>query len=532
MNEGLIFEHYPARCTDLPKGWEICSISQICRDVISGFACGTHNSAGRGVPQMRPMNIDREGRLDLSELKYVEGEIPRELANGDVVFNNTNSPELVGKTTLISIGSRLAFSNHMTRIRVEHPVSARFLAHQLHFLWMSGYFRHRCVNHVNQASISAEPLSESVPILLPPAGEQERITDLLDELMPDLDAAIRALKRVQNKLDHYRTAVLKAAFAGELTSEWRDQHRDVEPVSDLLERILNERRHHWEEAQLRKFAASGKEPPKNWKAKFKEPVAPDKSNLPALPRGWCWATLDQLTVFITSGSRGWKEFYVPEGAIFIRSQDIRTDRLVLDGAAYVRPPKNKEGTRTAVQSGDLLVTITGANVAKAALVDIDISEAYVSQHVGLIKLVDGQLGSFIHAYVVSPSGGRKRLLALAYGAGKPGLNLDHLRELPVPLAPRSEVEVIVEMVNNQLSIVQHLEADLKTRLKSAQTLRHATLRHAFTGQLVAQDPKDESAAQLLKRVADDRQMRERQTAAPKTTGEDSPARRNRATAKN
>jgi type I restriction enzyme S subunit len=74
-------------------------------------------------------------------LKYVEGDVPRELTNGDVRFNNTNSPELIGKTTAILIDSRLAYSNHMTRIRLEDEVNPVFVARQLHFLWMTGYFR-------------------------------------------------------------------------------------------------------------------------------------------------------------------------------------------------------------------------------------------------------------------------------------------------------------------------------------------------------------------------------------------------------
>jgi type I restriction enzyme S subunit len=79
------------------------SVGQIAKLVASGFPSGKHNRDRRGVPQLRPMNIDREGRLDLTNLKYVEGEVPRELQRGDVLFNNTNSPELIGKTTAVLI---------------------------------------------------------------------------------------------------------------------------------------------------------------------------------------------------------------------------------------------------------------------------------------------------------------------------------------------------------------------------------------------------------------------------------------------
>ncbi len=150
---------------------------------------------------------------------------------------------------------------------------------------MSGYFRHRCVNHVNQASLSTDPLSKTVPILIAPPAEQSQIADTLDELFSDLDAGVAALKRARDKLKLYRASVLKAVVEGALTADWRKQHPNAEPASELLKRILAERRRRWEEDQLRKFEEKSKVPPKNWKAKYKEPVAPDTTGLPLLRKG-------------------------------------------------------------------------------------------------------------------------------------------------------------------------------------------------------------------------------------------------------
>jgi type I restriction enzyme, S subunit len=309
--------------------------------------------------------------------------------------------------------------------------------------------------------------------------------------------------------------VLKAAADGALTAEWRKQHPHVESASELLKRILAERRHLWEEHQLAKFKVTGQKLSENWKAKYKEPVAPDTRNLPPLPDGWCWSSLGQLSSIVTSGSRGWKEYYSDEGPIFIRSQDINTDHLEIDNAAHVCPPRNSEGMRTKVQHRDLLITITGANVAKAALVNIDLSEAYVSQHVGLIRLTEPETARFVHLFTITPSGGRKRLLAAAYGAGKPGLNLDNLKELQIPFPPDSEMATLIEAVEDQFSVIDHLEADLDAKLKSVLSLRQAILGHAFTGKLVPQDPNDEPASELLKRIAAERDARAREAATAK-----------------
>jgi len=299
----LVFDHYPLPVEDCPDGWTTVSISQISRLVASGFPSGEHNQEQRGVPHIRPMNIDREGRLDLSTLKYVEGDVTHELSKGDVLFNNTNSPDLIGKSTAILIDGRLGYSNHMTRIRLGEGISPGFVARQLHFLWMTGYFRHRCVNHVNQASLSAEPLTKTVPLRLPPTGEQIRIADALDELLSGLDAGVAALERVRTKLGHYRSSVLKAAVEGKLTAEWRRLHPGTEPATELLKRILAERRRHWEAQQARKFKEQNREQPKHWEAKYKQPVGPKLTALPSLPNGWCWATLDQLSSLVTSAVR-------------------------------------------------------------------------------------------------------------------------------------------------------------------------------------------------------------------------------------
>jgi len=88
--------------------------------------------------------------------------------------------------------------------------------------------------------------------------------------------------------------------------------------------------------------------------------------------------------------------------------------------AFVRPPKSAEGLRTKLQKHDILITITGANVTKAALVENPIDDAYVSQHVALVRLKDVHLSQFLFHSVISLAHGRAQLQAAAYGQGKPG----------------------------------------------------------------------------------------------------------------
>ena len=120
-----------------------------------------------------------------------------------------------------------------------------------------------------------------------PLEQQQRIVAEIEKQFSRLDEAVANLKRVKANLKRYKAAVLKAAVEGKLTEEWRKAHPDVEPASKLLDRILAERRAKWEEAELAKMEAKGKAPKNDkWKAKYKEPAAPDFTSLQGLPGSW------------------------------------------------------------------------------------------------------------------------------------------------------------------------------------------------------------------------------------------------------
>lgn len=352
--------------------------------------------------------------------------------------------------------------------------------------------------------ISKGSLSE-LALPVPPTKEQERIADAVDSYLSRLDVAVATLEAAQVKLKAYRASVLKASVEGRLVPTEaalaRAEKRDFEPANVLLKRILSERRRRWEEAELAKLKTAGKSPRDGkWKAKYEEPKPPDTEGLPELPEGWCWVSFEQVTSLITSGSRGWAEYYVEEGATFIRAQDIKTDALVLEDIAHVSPPNGAEGSRTAVQRFDLLVTITGANVTKTALVEHDLGEAYVSQHVGLCRPVDSAIAPYLHTFVVCPSAGRRYLERAAYGAGKPGLNLDNLKQMALALPPADEAPRIVDAVDQFVGEAQQMELAAARSLRRISRLRQAVLKWAFEGKLVDQDPNDESAERLLERI--------------------------------
>ena len=125
-------------------------------------------------------------------------------------------------------------------------------------------------------------------IHLPPLDEQRCIVDTVDSYFTRLDDVTATLERIRRNVKRYRASVLKAAVEGRLVPTEaelaRAEGRGYEPASALLKRILAERRRRWEEAELAKMSAAGRNPKNHkWKKRYKEPAAPDTATLPPLP---------------------------------------------------------------------------------------------------------------------------------------------------------------------------------------------------------------------------------------------------------
>jgi len=238
-----------------------------------------------------------------------------------------------------------------------------------------------------------------------------------------------------------------------------------EPVSKLLELIR---------AEQQRLVAAGLIP--NPKVRHSD----DRVDLTfEPPKSWESIAFGRLCNIVTSGSRGWAEYYSKSGPKFIRAQNIRFGKLRLHELACVNPPKKSEGTRTQVSRGDLLVVITGAGVTNSALLDTDLGEAYVSQHVALIKPTDTNLSPWLLLCLMAPMGGRAELVRRAYGAGKPGLNLDNIRSLPIPLPPLDEQRRIIARVAELMDMCDRLENLLTVTQNKCNLLLNSVLYHSL-----------------------------------------------------
>jgi len=374
---------------------------------------------------------------------------------------------------------------------------------------------------VGQANVNGTKLA-AFEFPLPPIKEQKRIVEVLDELFSDLDAGVAAIEKLRIKLAQYRTSVLKAAVEGKLTAEWRQGHPHREHAFEVLKRILLERRRRWEEEHLTTLKKKGQKPPKDWKAKYREPVMPDATKLPPLPEGWCWAAVDQLGDYgeqaVLTGPFGTtlgKSDFVEEGVPLLTIGCLKWSGISLEKAEYLTKQKAEELQRYQLRAGDLLFSRM-ASVGRAGYVTPEIEGALFNYHLMRLRLArDGVKPSFFLFYVQGSEDVVRYIKDVNHGATRDGVNTDQLLALPVAFPPIAEQEALVDLMEDQLSVIEHLDGELKTKLKTCQALRQAILHQAFTGQLVPQDPNDEPAVKMLSRIAAERETHARDAAAAK-----------------
>lgn len=489
---------------ELPRGWVLATLGEIAESINPGFPSGAHNQIGKGVPHLRPMNISYYGRLDLGEVKYVDVENYEHLKRGDILFNNTNSPALLGKTAVIKKSGDLAYSNHMTRIRLFRDASSSdYIGWYLHFLFWKGFFKLNCTNHVNQASINKAFLENKVSLFLPPLAEQHRIVAKIEELFSDLDAGIASLKQAQAQLKTYRQAVLKYAFEGKLTAAWREQNKP-EPAEKLLAQI--------------KVGATRRVAPTKRHGKSKKPkefpplTEAELAELPELPEGWCWMKLGNLSMGVEYGSakKSKEEGKIP----VIRMGNLQNGVIVWDDLVYT--DDEDEINQYFLRKDDVLFNRTNSPelVGKTAIYKGERPAIFAGYliRINQVSDVDARyLNYFLNCHIAKNHGNRVK----TDGVNQSNINGEKLGHYPFPLVSKEEQHQIVQEIESRLSVCDKLEESIKESLQKAEALRQSILKKAFEGKLVPQDPNDEPAEKLLERIRAERAQLEQNTNAKK-----------------
>ena len=158
--------------------------------------------------------------------------------------------------------------------------------------------------------------------------------------------------------------------------------------------------------------------------------------------GWKESRLDEYIDFITSGSRGWAQYFVDEESeLFLTIKNVKNNHIMLDDIQYINAPDNKEAERTKVKTGDLLISIT-ADLGRTGVVNEGIAEkgAYINQHLSLIRLNQDKINPLYVSFFLESEGGKRQFERKNQKGVKAGLNFDAIKSLKILVPPKEKQE--------------------------------------------------------------------------------------------
>jgi len=321
---------------------------------------------------------------------------------------------------------------------------------------------------------------------LPPLPEQRRIVAKIEELFSKLDAGVEALKKVKAELKRYRQAVLKYAFEGKLTEEWREAHNgELEPASVLLERIKEQRK--------KKLGSKYKDP----RQKDGGQVPPlDTSELPDLPEGWAWARLGDVVEDVQSVNpkiKPEKEFTYLD----IASIDNTIQRITEPKVYYGKSAPSR--ARQLVKAGDILFSTVRTYLKNFAVVD-EVYDGQIASTGFCVIRPHKEISNKCVFYYVQTNEFLNPLNQIQRGTSYPAVRDSDVFAQPIPLPPLAEQQQIVSEIERRFSVADEVEKVVDQSLKQAERLRQSILKRAFEGNLVPQDPTDPPAIQLLEEI--------------------------------
>ena len=477
----------------LPPGWAWTTVAEIGEVKLGRQRSPKDHHGPHMRPYLRVANV-YESRIDVSDvlsMNFTPDEYKTfRLLNGDILLNEGQSLDLVGRPAIYRDEVPGAcFQNTLIRFRPSSALTSEFALVVFRSYLHMQRFQQIAKWTTNIAHLGAQRFS-ALEFPLAPVGEQRRITELLDSYETRLDDAVVTLERVQRNLKRYRASVLKAAVEGRLVPTEaelaRAEKRDYEPASELLKRILAERRRRW-----------------NRKGKYEEPAAPDTSNLPELPEGWCWARADALYWDAGYGTSQ-KCAYDAKGPPVLRIPNVQDQFLRLDDLKHAIDPGAlaRDG---AVEPGDFLFIRTNGSkslIGRGALVrePLPMAHHFASYLIRLRLLAIENLPQWFTLGWHSPIVRDQLMIDAASSAGQHNVSLGAAMAYAIPLPPALEQRRIVSEVERLTSVAMASQVEAEATLSRCMRLRQSILRWAFEGKLVDQDPDDEPASALLERI--------------------------------
>ena len=475
--------------SELPKGWTVTTLPEVAK--INPTIDKSAYSDDLEVSFVPMPAIEAEtGKIDVSQIKKF-GDVKKgytPFLQHDVLFAKITPCMENGKMAVVpSLHNDIGFgSTEFHVLRAYEGIEPRYLYYYVSAKAYRYNAEHNMTGAVGQKRVPTPYIEKSI-IPLSPANEQKRIVAKIEELFSELDKGIESLRTARSQLKIYRQAVLKHAFEGKLTADWRKKNKDkLEPVDKLFSRIKHER-----DAEAKRLG----------KKKLKEarPLAnEDFSWNSALPTEWFWERLGWMTCGIEygSGAKSSETGNVP----VLRMGNIQNMKFEWDDLVFTSD--KQEISDYILKTGDVLFNRTNSPelVGKTAIYKGErpaIFAGYLMRVNQISSIVDAR---FLNFYLNSHTAKQYGSKVKTDGVNQSNINGEKLAHYPFPYCSLEEQRVIVSLLEEILSSIDRTEADIDLQLQKSEALRQAILKKAFFGKLANQDPADEPASVLLERI--------------------------------
>ena len=275
-----------------------------------------------------------------------------------------------------------------------------------------------------------------IPLICPPRDDQAAIVRFLDHANRKIDGFIRAKRKLIGLLNEQKQAIIHRAVTRGLDPDVPLKPSGVPWLGDIPL--------HWDVRQVRR-----------------------------------------ATTFVTSGSRGWANFYSDDGLVFIQSGNLgRNMALNFSYTQHVRPPFGAEGERTRVHRDDILICITGALTGNVVHVDQELpGQSFVNQHVALVRVRKTNVRPRFLAFALRSEVGQGQFKTSEYGGTKQGLGLGDVKDVYFPLPSLTEQDAIIEHIDSSLAVFNTAIARTEREIALMQEYRTRLTADIVTGKL-------------------------------------------------
>ncbi|RKJ92002.1 restriction endonuclease subunit S [Aeromonas veronii] len=425
----------------IPESWELTSIKSISAVPMQNGLFFEPKRKGKGVPlinvsdmyETAPINVERLELFDatISELKKFKAML------GDLFFTRSSVvPTGIAFCNIFnSSGINVVFDSHLIRVRPNTDIV------EPQYLYLNCIYKHARNALISEAKTAIMTTIDQgainrCPVLLPPKKEQTAIANALS----DMDAFIVGLEQLFAKKQAIKTATMQQLLTGR--------------------------------TRLPQFALRPDGTPKGYKS----------CELGPIPEDWSSYEIGSFSPFITSGSRGWADFYSDYGDLFVRITNTKRSSIYLDlsDSKYVKLSSNvAEASRTSIAVGDILISIT-ADIGICTYIDDSVKlPAYINQHLALVRFNTSLICSKFVAYFLASERVQSSFLRASDQGAKAGMNLDSVRKIKIIVPTEKEqtaIATILSDMDNELTA-------LEQKLAKARDVKQGMMQQLLTGRI-------------------------------------------------